>query len=86
MPNSNPADYIDILEQLKQEIRTARLRATLAVNQELLDLYWRVGTIILKQQELKRWGAKVIQTLSEDIRKAFPDLQGFSPRNLLYMR
>lgn len=82
----NPVDYIDILEQLKLEIRTARLRATLAINNELLQLYWRVGTIILKQQQSQGWGAKVIQTLSEDVRKEFPDLQGFSPRNLLYMR
>ena len=86
MLQPNPVNYIDILEQLKQEIKTARLRAMIAVNTELLQLYWRVGTIILQQQQTQGWGAKVIQSLSEDIRKAFPDLQGFSPRNLLYMR
>jgi len=79
-------DYIHILDQVKLEIRVARMRATLAVNAELLQLYWRVGTIILKQQQTQGWGAKVIQTLSDDIRKEFPDLQGFYPRNLLYMR
>ena len=86
MSTPNTVDYLDILDQLKLEIRTARLRATLAVNTELLQLYWRVGTIILKQQQSQGWGAKVIQKLSEDIRKSFPDLQGFSSRNLLYMR
>jgi predicted nuclease of restriction endonuclease-like (RecB) superfamily len=52
MLQPNPVNYIDILEQLKQEIKTARLRATIAVNTELLQLYWRVGTIILQQQQI----------------------------------
>lgn len=84
--SSNPIIYTDILEQLKSEIRTASVKAALAVNSELLSLYWRVGNIILAQQQAQGWGAKVIQTLSSDIRREFPDLQGFSYRNLLYIR
>jgi predicted nuclease of restriction endonuclease-like (RecB) superfamily len=84
--SSTSLAYAGILDQLKQEIGAARVRATIAVNAELLKLYWRVGSIILSQQQTQGWGAKVIQTLSDDIRKAFPDLRGFSYRNLLYMR
>lgn len=83
---SDPMAYADILDQLKLEIRTAKVRATIAVNTELLKLYWRVGSIILIQQQKQGWGAKVIETLSRDIRKEFPDLKGFSFRDMLYMR
>ncbi|RNI24038.1 PDDEXK nuclease domain-containing protein [Rufibacter latericius] len=83
---SHSTVYADVLEELKSEIRKARVKAALAVNSELLSLYWRVGKTILAQQQAQGWGAKVIQTLSGDIRREFPDLQGFSYRNLLYMR
>ncbi|MDB5263348.1 MAG: hypothetical protein JWQ14_2631 [Adhaeribacter sp.] len=79
MPLPNPAGYINILEQLKLEIRTARVRATRAVNAELLQLYWRVGNIILKQQQTQGWGAKIILTLSTNIRQEFPNLQVSRP-------
>jgi hypothetical protein len=78
---SDPMAYADILDQLKLEIRT-----TLAVNTELLNLYWSVGSIILIQQQKQGWGAKVIEALSRDIRKEFPDLKGFSFRNMLDLR
>ncbi len=62
------------------------VKASLAVNQELVTLYWSIGRTILQQQEQEGWGAKVIERLSKDLGKEFPGIGGFSPRNLKYMR
>jgi len=83
---TTPTGYAELLRELKQEIRSAQLRASLAVNQELVLLYWRIGREILVRQERENWGAKVIDRLSADLKTAFPEMKGFSPRNLKYMR
>lgn len=80
------AQYPEILQQLKESIRHARLKAISAVNVELLKLYWTIGNTILEQQKNKGWGAKVIDSLSKDLRSEFPDMSGLSVRNLKYMR
>ena len=67
-------------------IQAAQLRASLAVNRELVLLYWQIGRDILDRQERERWGAKVIDRLAADLKGAFPEMKGFSPRNLKYMR
>lgn len=81
-----PAEYGPFLEELKGQIRSAQLRAAVSVNRELVLLYWSIGKRILAAQESQGWGAKIIDTLSLDLTNAFPDLKGFSPRNLKYMR
>ena len=81
-----PTGYADWLAELKTRIHTAQQRATLAVNRELVLLYWQIGRDILERQENQGWGAKVIERLAQDLRTAFPDMKGFSPRNLKYMR
>jgi predicted nuclease of restriction endonuclease-like (RecB) superfamily len=81
-----PADYADWLAELKTRIHTAQQRATLAVNRELVLLYWQIGRDILARQTEQGWGTKVIERLAEDLRLSFPDMKGFSPRNLKYMR
>jgi predicted nuclease of restriction endonuclease-like (RecB) superfamily len=81
-----PADYQDLLQDLKQRIRRERLRVTLAANAAMVLLYWDIGRSILQRQKREGWGAKVIDRLSADLRDAFPDMQGLSPRNLKYMR
>lgn len=81
-----PEGYAGWLADLKERIHTARQRATLAVNRELISLYWQIGRDILARQAAQGWGAKVIDRLAHDLRTAFPDLKGFSPRNLKYMR
>jgi predicted nuclease of restriction endonuclease-like (RecB) superfamily len=81
-----PAGYADWLADLKGRIHTAQQRATLAVNRELVLLYWQIGRDILARQSAQGWGAKVIERLAHDLRAAFPDMKGFSPRNLKYMR
>ena len=81
-----PEGYADWMADLKGRIHTAQQRATLAVNRELVLLYWQIGRDILARQAEQGWGAKVIERLAHDLRAAFPDMKGFSPRNLKYMR
>lgn len=81
-----PPGYADWLAALKGRIHSAQQRATLAVNRELVLLYWQIGRDILARQGEQGWGAKVIERLAHDLRTAFPEMQGFSPRNLKYMR
>jgi predicted nuclease of restriction endonuclease-like (RecB) superfamily len=81
-----PEGYADWLADLKTRIHSAQQRATLAVNRELVLLYWQIGRDILARQAAQGWGAKVIERLAQDLRTAFPDMKGFSPPNLKYMR
>lgn len=83
---AEPHDYGDWLQSLKNRIQQAQQRAALAVNRELLLLYWQLGREILQRQDAQGWGSKVIDRLAADLRSAFPDMKGFSPRNLKYMR
>jgi predicted nuclease of restriction endonuclease-like (RecB) superfamily len=79
-------DYDNFLHELKERIRNAQVRAALAVNRELVMLYWQIGQEILTRQQQQGWGAKVISKLAKDLQKAFPEMKGFSRTNLLYMR
>ena len=81
-----PDGYADWLADLKNRIHTAQQRAALAVNRELVLLYWQIGQDILARQSAQGWGAKVIERLAQDLRAAFPDMKGFSRSNLMYMR
>jgi predicted nuclease of restriction endonuclease-like (RecB) superfamily len=81
-----PTGYADWLADLKTRIHTAQQRAALAVNRELVLLYWQIGRDILERQARQGWGAKVIERLAHDLRAAFPDMKGFSRANLMYMR
>lgn len=81
-----PTGYADWLADLKGRIHSAQQRATLAVNRELVLLYWQIGRDILQRQADQGWGAKVIERLAQDLRAAFPEMKGFSRANLMYMR
>ena len=78
--------YDDFLRDLKERIRNAQVKAALAVSHELVTLYWNVGRQLIAEQMRRGWGAKVIDRLAADLRHAFPEMKGFSPRNLKYMR
>ncbi len=80
------AAYREFLESLKARIRSARIRAALSANRELVLLYWQIGREILQRQQQEGWGTKVIDRLARDLRQEFPEIKGFSPRNLKYMR
>ncbi|ABW31806.1 conserved hypothetical protein (plasmid) [Acaryochloris marina MBIC11017] len=90
MPNQtslfSESNYADFLDGLKQRIRTAQVQAHLAVNQELVLLYWQIGREILQRQKLEGWGSKVVERLAKDLKREFPDMRGFSRSNLMYMR
>ena len=79
-------NYLALLNGLKQRIRSAQVKAALAVNRELVLLYWQIGREILSRQQQEGWGSKVIDRLAKDLKREFPDIKGFSPRNLKYMR
>src|SRR5713101_6802633 len=81
-----PHDYQAFLSAIKTHIQQAQLRALVAVNRELILLYWQIGRDILERQEQQGWGAGVIDQLSRDLHAAFPEMRGFSPRNLGYMK
>ena len=81
-----PDGYVLFFSDLKKRIGTARVKAALAANKKLILLYWQIGTEILAKQSEDGWGSKVIAQLAKDLKQAFPDIQGFSTRNLKYMR
>jgi len=81
-----PDGYGELLESLKERIRIAQVRARISVNRELIQLYWDIGREVAVRQQEEGWGSAAIERLSRDLRGAFPDAQGFSPRNLWRMR
>jgi predicted nuclease of restriction endonuclease-like (RecB) superfamily len=81
-----PESYSLTLNELRQRIEEARLRAVFDANATMTQLYWHIGGVILARQETEGWGAKIIDRLSLDLRTAYPDMRGLSPRNLKYMR
>lgn len=86
MESSPSSAYKALLADLKRRIQEAQVRAGLAVNRELVLLYWSIGREILIRQEREGWGAKVIDSLARDLHQSFPEMKGLSPRNLKYMR
>lgn len=81
-----PKGYSALLEDLKSQIRTTQIKAVLKVNSELIGLYWRIGKELSRRESEEGWGAKVIERLARDLKASFPNISGFSPRNMLYMR
>ena len=73
---NHPPGYEDFLRDLKDRIRTAQVRAALAVNHELVALYWQTGRDILTRQQQQGWGAQVVNRLAGDLRRAFPANEG----------
>lgn len=88
MKDKSPStqSYAALLTSIKERIQTAQVRAAVAVNQELVLLYWGIGKEILNRQVQQGWGAKVIDQLAADLGRSFPEMKGLSPRNLKYMR
>ena len=84
--NAVPTGYAEWLAQLKLHVHSAQQRAALAVNRELVLLYWQIGQDILARQASQGWGSKVIERLAHDLRVEFPEMKGFSRANLMYMR
>lgn len=81
-----PAGYAAWLADIKTRVQSARSRAALAANAELVGLYWHIGNDILQRQQTASWGDKVLQRLASNLRAAFPEMKGFSLANLKFMR
>ena len=82
-----PETYSQLVADIKRRIQNAQLRASLAVNRELVLLYWQIGRDILTRQERENWGAKIIDRLAADLKIAIPDTRGlFAPKPQIYAR
>ena len=81
-----PEAYPVLLSGIKAIVVRERLKAVMSANAALVLMYWEIGRAILERQQTEGWGARVIDRLSHDLKAAFPDMSGFSPRNLQYMR
>lgn len=83
---SIPTGYVELLDEIKARIRSAQIKAALAVNSELIVLYWSIGRDIVQRQRREGWGAKVIDRLAADLRSEFPQMSGLSRTNVYRMR
>jgi predicted nuclease of restriction endonuclease-like (RecB) superfamily len=81
----SPSDYATWLQSLKEQIRKARVKASLAVNSALVRLYWDIGNRIVQQRAAQAWGSKVLEQLARDLKAEFPEMRGWSLSNLKYM-
>ncbi len=79
-------DFADWVMSLKKEIRSAQLKAATRVNSELLHLYWHMGEEICEKQKTATWGDGWLKELSRELTAEFPNMSGFSHRNLKYIR
>ena len=76
--------YLKFIEKVKSEIQKQRISVVLNANSSRICLYWNIGRAILKKQEEEGWGAKIIDRIAKDLKDAFPEMSGFSPRNIIY--
>jgi predicted nuclease of restriction endonuclease-like (RecB) superfamily len=83
-----PSDYRETLIKIKERIRTAQYTALRAVNKQLIQLYWDIGKTIVERQKAdpSSWGKAIVEWLSSDLQKDFPDIRGLSSRNIWRMR
>ena len=79
-------DYRAWMVSIKQRIQSAQIKAALSVNQELMNLYWFLGEQIIEKQKSAIWGDGFLKQMSQDLQAEFPEIKGFSVRNLKYMR
>lgn len=77
-------EYRDWLKAIKQRLRQAQVKAAVQVNTALLTFYWELGADIVEHQKMAQWGSGFLQQLSADLMADFPDMKGFSHRNIKY--
>ena len=78
-------EYKAFFKEIKEKILTSQVKAALAVNHELINLYWEIGSKIHLKQKDEGWGAKTIENLANDLKSTFPEMKGFSLTNIKYM-
>ena len=82
----NTTEYREFIREIKDRIQSAQLKAAVSVNQTLLQLYWDLAARIIARQQVSVWGDGILGQISHDLQTEFPDMKGFSVRNLKYMR
>ena len=80
------ADYADWIAEVKHRYRSAQVKAAVKVNAEKLLFNWQLGRDLVQKKAEERWGAGVVEQVSLDLKREFPDAEGFSTRNLWYMK
>jgi predicted nuclease of restriction endonuclease-like (RecB) superfamily len=80
------SEYIEWLGGLKKRIKSTQIKAALSANKEIIELYWEIGKELYEKQENQGWGNSIVDNLEKDLVSEFPDLKGFSRRNLFYMK
>ncbi len=78
-------EYKAFFKEIKEKILTSQVKAALAVNHELINLYWEIGSKIHLKQKDEGWGAKTVENLAKDLKSTFPEMKGFSLTNIKYM-
>lgn len=78
--------YKDFIEEIKENIKKQRYQIVCQANANMICLYWKIGKRIAQKQKEEGWGTKVIDRISFDLKKTFPDMKGFSTRNIKYMQ
>jgi predicted nuclease of restriction endonuclease-like (RecB) superfamily len=86
LQNFTSDEYKVFIQDIKQRIQAAQIKAAVTVNREMLSLYWDLGLSIIEKQKLSAWGDGFIKQMSKDLQEEFPEMKGFSERNLKYMR
>lgn len=79
-------DYFAFIQDIKQRVQSSQIKAAVSINKELLHLYWDLATRIVEKQKQSAWGDGLLEQLSKDLQTEFPDMKGFSKRNLELMR
>ncbi len=83
---STNSDYVSWFKDIKAKVYSLQIKAAVAVNVELLSFYWDLGSEITEKQNANNWGDAIVEQLSKDLQHAFPDVKGFSRRNLFYVK
>jgi len=83
---STPLGFAEVFQELKKKIQEARISAAVAINQQLIKLYWEMGKTIFESQQIQKWGSRDVESLGNELQKAFPGISGFSRSNLFKMR
>jgi predicted nuclease of restriction endonuclease-like (RecB) superfamily len=79
-------DYANVLLYIKDHVRQSQVKAALAANTELIELYWSIGKTLVEQQQKRGWGSSAIERLADDLQREFPGVGGFSRANVFRMQ
>jgi hypothetical protein len=80
------AGYFQFITSLKEKIRSAQIKGTIAVNRELIKLYWEIGKDVDEKQEREGWGSHILEKVARELQNEFPGVEGFSRRNMFRMK